>query len=533
MKDSKVSAINVTGGLAIRGLIDMDIKNTIDNVEVHYKNTITNAGKQFLLAASAGIITGIGAEAFGSMTSLDAIRRITASSADLRRLSLTKGDLTLCLLNLPDSALQGLQAGSTYIPVFGDTFASADNLLGYANGNINPAANGKEGALTYPKADYIASAFTVGKRWKFAEGVATGSFNCIAMIPSAAINSPQGDGFKISKCLEQVNINDANFGSLSTGFLIPGVPGYTSNNEVLLNFSRDGISRWKYNLQTGEMSQVADSDPFFVVTPGECCDMQVIDGYLYVIKATASGRSISVTVYDPANSMAQVASFSCSGKSSTNPKVGVNIFKVDNDIYVSQTGANNAIAGAYVLWKLNKTGSNNYASSAGTGMEDYSAIGLTVPTGVPVSKIGIGTYKGAYVMYLPSLVANPTNADYIASGGSIGYVFTDLTNPVASIIDTVCCIQSNECLFTAGSNFGSMRIGDHKSTGSYYDAIVDNRIVINNEAGSKALNTRESGVYISMDKWSSQVFSFVKLNAPVSKTQSDVIHVSYNYNVVT
>lgn len=533
MKDSKISAINVSGGLAIRGLIDLDIKNTIDNVEVHYKNTITNAGKQFLLAASAGIITGIGGEAFGSMTSLDAIRRIVASSADMRRLSLTKGDLTLCLLNLPDSVLQGLQAGSTYLPVFGNTFASADNLIGYANGNINPAANGKEGAITYPKADYIASAFTVGKRWKFAEGVATGSFNCIAMIPSAAINSPQGDGFKISKCLEQVNINDANFGSLSTGFLIPGVPGYTSNNEILLNFSRDGISRWKYNLQTGEMTQVADSDPFFVVTPAECCDMNVIDGYLYVIGATASGRSISVTVYDPANSMAQVASFSCSGKSNTNNKVGVNVFKVGNDIYVSQTGANSAIAGAYVLWKLNKTGSNNYASSAGTGMTDYSEIGLTVPSGLPVEKVGIGTYKGAYVMYLPSLVAPASNADYIASGASIGYVFSDLENPVASIIDTVCCVQSNECLFTAGSNFGSLRIGDHKSTGSYYDAIVDNRIVINNEAGSKALNTRESGVYISMDKWSSQVFSFVKLNAPVSKTQSDVIHVSYNYNVVT
>lgn len=40
------------------------------------------------------------------------------------------------------------------------------------------------------------------------------------------------------------------------------------------------------------------------------------------------------------------------------------------------------------------------------------------------------------------------------------------------------------------------------------------------------------GVWLSMDGWSSNVLSFVKLNTPIEKGDDDIMYVSYGYKVV-
>jgi hypothetical protein len=59
---------------------------------------------------------------------------------------------------------------------------------------------------------------------------------------------------------------------------------------------------------------------------------------------------------------------------------------------------------------------------------------------------------------------------------------------------------------------------------------------MNNSANTNeydiTLNTQTKGVYLTLDKWWTNVLSFVKLNTPITKTATDIIYVSYGYKIV-
>lgn len=543
-------------GTHLQGFIEIEKINKKNHTREVYKNTITNGGKQFFLAKSAGLMLDIGATPYGNVVTTDQVAVLggTSQYPISGRISSSDRDITNTLLNLDENVLTGLGVNTSFINTLDTDMKNNSKVVGYANNNIVATQDGKEGVLDYCKGEYMVDPFTVCKRWKYAEGIATGTINAIAMMPAGCVKRNDGDGVKFSRCIDKVNTQYANFKALSNGFLIPGIPGYTSNSEILLNFETDECSRWKYNISTGEITQVPESENFWVYKfeySDYAVTMKYIDNYLYVLTFTPaqSYSSIYVEVYDPANSMNKVANFSTSYIRSYEYPIKADIFKVNDKVFISTCSINtneyNADQQYARLWELNKASGQNYYNSASSPKGNYDDIGLTVPSGLNVNQIGIGSYNGNYVMYVPVQVRNYMNESWsfdndVKSYNVIGYVFTDLANPAGSIIDMIPGITKNECLFSAGNTAGTLRIGyDRGSTGvtnfSYVSDTVGTKKYTNNNSNKSGYtdnNYYDKGVFLTLDKWWTNAISFVKLNTPITKTEADIIYVSYGYKIV-
>ena len=544
-------------GIELQGFINIELINKKDKIKRTYKNTITTAGKQFLLSKSAGRMLSIAADTFGMMMASNVINK---ESFDNTGYAYTNSNanrsLTNVLLNLGSEA-DSLTANSTFINVWDNNLAEASKLVGYANNNIVATQDGKEGTIDYCKGEYVIDANTVCERWKYPEGVATGTIDTIAMMPASMVKFNRGDGINIGKCIDRVNTQYTNFGSLSTGFMIPGVNGYTANDEILLNFNQDGISKWKFNLTTGEVTQVKDTDKFFVLPMDfnyasnpyyYIMDALVIGNYLYTLslQQIGTGSQPRVIVHDLNNNMNIVTKFTCGLKSNNDIYHNAKFLKIGNDLYVTAwaTGTVTESNTPGKLWKLNNNGT--YFNSAGAYSVDFSSIGFNAPSGINLNYIGLGNYGNSYVMFVGSNYTqymSSTNMDSKKHGyKSVGYVFTDLSNPLGTVTDVICGINPGSILFSAGSNKGMLRIGfdslaiDPIYFGSCYDYTECNKKVANNSDNgdnqNKYITLYNKGVIYTPDKSWTDVISFVKLNSPIVKGDADIMYVSYGYKVV-
>lgn len=544
-------------GIKIQGFINIELINKKDKIKRTYKNTITTAGKRFLLSKSAGRMLSIAADTFGMMMASNVINKEGFDSSGYAYTnSNANRSLTNVLLNL-GAAADSLTADSTFINVWDNNLAEASKLVGYANNNIVATQDGKEGTIDYCKGEYVIDANTVCERWKYPEGVASGTIDTIAMMPASMVKFNRGDGINIGKCIDRVNTQYTNFGSLSTGFMIPGVNGYTANDEILLNFNQDGISKWKFNLTTGEVTQVNDTDNFFVLPMNfssvsnpyyYIMDALVIGNYLYTLSLQAMGSNgvPKVIVHDLNNNMNIVANFACKYISNLDIFHNAKFLKIGNDLYVTAwaTGTVTESNTPIKLWKLNNNGT--YFNSSGSYYKDFSSIGFEVPSGVNINYIGLGNYGNSYVMFVGSNYTefmSSTNIESYRHGyKSVGYVFTDLSNPLGTVTDVICGINPGSILFSAGSNKGMLRIGfdslakDPQYFGNCYDYIECNKKVANNSdngnVNSKYITLSNRGVIYTPDKSWTDVISFVKLNSPIVKGDDDIMYVSYGYKVV-
>ena len=549
------NSIGVSNGTMVQGFIEIEKISTKDNVKTHYKNTITSGGKQFLLAKSAGLMLGMSADTFGMSVCSNLIGKVgsTSSYSQACKVGRKDRDITNVLLNLDENVLTGMSTDTSFVNVWGETFESADKVVGYANNDLNPTSDGKEGLIDFCNGDYMVDPYTVCKRWKYPEGVATGTINCIAMMPATVLKDTAGEGIKFSKCLDKINTQYVNYTNMSTGFLIPGIPGYTGNQEILLNFKKDDVSRWKYNIGTGEITQVPETENFFIPTPVNSSwtivDMQYIDNYLYVVECAINGsyEQVLVAVYDPASSMSRLTYFGLSYNVSYECKVKASIFKVNSDLYVSAVSSTD-LDSSYSTYKLYKLtiGSNGYATGISEKYLDFSSL-FELPAGFNVNHVGLGAYGDNYIMYnYIKLYNNVSSSKTITSGTltgykCVGYVFTDITDPFNSIIDMIPGITPNEILFANTSVKGTLRVGFDKHNnssehGGTYDLNQGSVVVTNNLSNTniteRTVNTRTTGVYLTLDKWWTNIFSFVKLNTPIEKTDTDIIYVSYGYKII-
>lgn len=546
-KDAKA-----TNGIKFEGFIEIEKINKKNHTRELYHNTITQAGKQFLLAQSAGKMLQMSGDIFGNVGCENNIA-IMGSDSYSGRYARMKIDITNALLNLSSAELNALGTDTNCINVWDNNFTeNTTKLIGYANSNIIPLDNNREGVVDFCKADYIADDFTVAKRWKYAEGVATGTINAIAMMPYACLMDFAGEGIKFSKCIDQVNPQYTLFGSMSTGFLIPGVNGYTANNEILLNFTKDSKSRWKYNIATGEITEVASTDPFFIPTPyssyARIQDMYYLDGYLYTLECQTNSdynNNMYVQVFDTNNSMSRVTYFRVTDSTSNAYVQRACFLHYNNKLYVSTVGGwsatNSSYASydAYKLWELTDSGSVGYYTAAATGQTDYSALGFTLPTGLSLRGCGLGMYGSNYVLWVQSRYdgSNSTTASYSNNYRLTGYVFSSLSSGMASLVKILTKVHKNEVFFSTAAYTGSLRIGYDYDGSTAYQQYVDNtasrQLVVNNSnTQGKQINTINTGCWLYLDGWDSNVFSFVQLTTPITKTANDIIYVSYGYKIV-
>lgn len=530
-------------GIKLQGFIEIELISTKDNVRRTYKNTITKGGKQYLLDKSAGRMLEMAADAFGMSVCSNVLAKVGTNS----QYPVSGGQnfqnraITNVLLNLGAEAT-GLSETSTYINVFESTLTTASKVIGYANNNVAPTSNGKEGAIDYTKGEYVIDPYTVCKRWKYDAGVATGTIDTIAMMPASCIKTNNGDGVQFSKCLDKINQQYVNYASMSTGFLPPGITGYTANDEVLLNYTQDGKSKHKFNLTTGVVTDLADTDPFFVIgnelnSMSGVCDIKLIGQYLYVLDQLSINTQYvypRVTVYDTAASMAQKAQFSCTKLQRYEYMSSFKFLYYDNVLYVNNY-SHRVVAGRAKIWTLSK-GANAWFSSAGTAAQNYNDI-CTLPSGMTADYVAFGNYGSNYIMYVASRLDGVTDFSYTGYK-AIGYVFTSMADIGGTIVDIVDGINPNSIPYVAGTNLGWLRIGfDLYNTnfasyfGDTYD-YTDKTKIVNNNSTAVTMDTQEAGVFWTADKWWTNVISFVKLQTAITKQDTDIMYVSYGYKVV-
>lgn len=512
--------LKVGNGFRIEGFIDIDIINKKNHIKKHYHNTITKGGKQLILDKSCANMLRIGADMFGAMYMVNPFTTLY----DGGKYSSYTNCMTNVLANLGDKASE-LNVDSSFLPIWNSDLTEADKVVGYANNCLNPVNNGKEGILDSSRGEYVLDGQTNALRWKYPEGVATGTFNVIAMMSKSAINDPTGGGIQLLKCIDKINTQYANYVNMSTGFLPPGISGFTANDEILLNFKKDDCERWKFSLTTGEVTQVPDSDPFFVITRiyyGNCTfqDYYVENNYLYLIaNRSTDDRFCYVRVYDISNDMKYITEFSLSTNAVSYCKYS-KFLKYNGELYISMyntddTSYQTSRESPYNLVKLSK-GSNAYYSNC--SVSNYASAGITLPSGLNIYSTLITNYGD----------------DYIVNG----IICSDLNN----VVETQKGFMKEwirGITFSAGSNKGVILIGsgglynsDSISFSKNNDYTDYRRIITTNDKTETKIYTTATGIWISLDDWWTNLISFVVLPEPITKGEDDVMYVSYGYKIV-
>lgn len=544
-----------TDSLKFEGFIELEIRNTKDNTVIRQKNTITQAGKMLLLDKSAARLLLSGGDSFGYMVQIGRLDKMlgvgSQSNYKAGREARDDSMLTCALLNFGAAAANWNET-TTSINPFNASLETNDKVVGFANNNIQPPASSKEGSLDYCLGQFQIDGKTVAERYKFPEGVASGTINVVAMMPADSIKKPNGQGWQVAKCLDRCHIQSPNFVSLSTGFLPPNIEGYTKSDEILLNFNTDGISQWKYNLLTGDLTEVPAGDPFFVVDNSDrsVFDILVDNGYLYVLRASSTAMPLTtsnlaqVTVYQISNNMQQVAQFNITRKVSGENKTAFKFFKIGDDLYISGwvSSALTTAAGSAKYWKINKNASG-YGTSATSGT-DYSAIGeLGLPAGINMDHAGLASTQNGNIWLYVS--CDPEYADSAAKVKDNGYInmayqcYQTPSDILSSGGITFSGVEvfgltpnayfNGNQIIRIGANFCSQLSGDN--LGQVADNLDYSGDIVNSQ-GTKVVDYTTAGCFLSKPVWSGNLFSFVYLTTPIEKTENDILYVTYGYRII-
>lgn len=512
--------MHITGGnsFKIEGFIDIELISTKDNVRRTYKNTITLGGKQLLFNRSAGSLLKCGGDIFGQVYSYDNFIGQNRST----RYSSYNGCITNALLNLGSNS--NLTEASTFANIYNSDFTSLDKVVGFASINLVPEANGKEGTIDYSKPAYVADGFTRQMRWKYPEGVASGTFDTIAMLGRGTLTTPYpvDNGVISAKCLDKVNVAYGNFGSLSTGYCPPGVAGITTNNEILLNFTIDNKSRWKYNISTGEITEVPDNEPFFLpIDSSDIGDYYIEGKYLYtlIVPKGTSGSSVTVNVWDITN-QSKITTFTCAATNNTYGTRAKFLY-YNSKLYVTISSESSGSTSTRRCWTLNKNSKGYYASATnGTSLVD--TIGINLPSGLNLNTVCIGNYGDQYIVFI----------------SNTGLIVSNLNNVANSIINIIPHTTSNMIAYSAGGNTGFLTIGapsgannpnNDNTTINNYDSYWTFTM---NNTGNKTVNVSSGGIFIIANGWWSSLMSFVKLTEPITKSDDQIMYIGYGYRIV-
>jgi hypothetical protein len=537
-------SVNSGNNLGVEGFIDLELVSNQGNVKYkrrfYQHNAITPAGKQMLLAHSAQDMLNMGGDYSGRLATLSALYMRRSGYASVREANSNR-DITNLLLNLVNPT--ALTDSSGYIPVLSANGekSNASTVVGYANSDTTPPADGKAGASDYALPEYLVDGKTVAKRWKYKEGVATGTINAIAMAPLAVYgHGSRGLGLRSAKCLDKVNFTYQNFGAFSTGFCPPGIAGITGDTEVLLNYSQDSISQHKYDLSTGVTSDITSGwagIPFPRNSSSNKISDYFYDGtrYLYIIDLNGNIAETSyayVTIYDTQGGILTYLTNFAVYSPTSGYMNGAYFLKSGTDVYVSILGSLSSGSGGVV--KLTKSG----AYYNGSVVSDYSFLGLTAPTGLVAGEFAIKSLaSGRYALITAAM---PQKTETVATDHAVGmyakhaYVFTDLTKPFDSIVGVIEWMTNYGCIVSTASVTGFLSVDFYNysaSQASAYDTDGANQSIKNNSYPSGKQNSNPNGVWWSDLTWSSNVVSHVELTTPVTKGATDILYVTYGYKI--
>lgn len=531
-----MSNLAISQGQRLIGYIKFELYDKDGNLKTRKKhNMIVPAAKNLILHESADKMIGMNDTVWGLLAKQGVSFAGYADSSDNGengcKYVYNNGALTNVLLSLESDQVVGINNQTNFINLFDSTFTNADKVLGYANMSEAPAANGKEGSLDYQKGADIISTNVVSKKFKYPDGVATGTINAIAMMPFSTIQSPSGvagdndrfaPGFRLAKCLDRVNTRNPNFTSLSLKWCPPGVTGLTTDTEILSNYSSDNLNRHKINLTTGEVADTTATDDTMLMIDGTIEDY-IIDGdYVYTLNrtGTTSSPTSSMKIYKISNkTLVQTVSLT------TRNAYYQKFLMINGVLYIN--GICYGTSGN-MLFKLKK-GTSGYWNAIETSTDSYDGI-LTLPSGLNKYNVCFGNYADKYIMYIAR------NTGSAAKEWATGYIFTSLSDIVNTIEDCIPSLYQYDITLKGTGVKGVISVGLNRgarAADDTTDASYNCTLVTDLNGNRKVTEYMSKGIFYSVDKNWSNIVSIAVLQGGdvIEKGATDVLYVTYGYKI--
>lgn len=533
-----------------QGFVGIVKVNTKDNVIKEYpvqENFVTPIGRQLDNNMGPGRLLSVGGDIWGLTHVRQAMTTVGSATSSPKQA--VRGDqqseMTLVLLSLGDDKNSIDENTSTIYVHANDGSVKAAKVVGYANGNIQPASDGKEGYLDLSKPEYVMNKFYQVNRWVFDTDVAVGTIDAVAMMPASAIKSIGGSGISTWMCIDKGNVQDINFTAKSTAFCPPGIAGFTGNNGVFLNYTHSGNSRHKLDLSTGDMWDLDESEAWFTF-PTNTMDW-IIDGdYVYALTKTPLSWSdaMKVYVYNKAT-MAQIATFNVDYdgyQMSFSNLIKASFLMKNGVLYITTVLYSDSGLVLDRYYTLTKGSRDYWSAETGTAAKTYSGL-VTLPAFITdETKVAFGHFGDKYLMYVleyPYDFTTPPSGYTEYSGLTcMAYVFSDLEDIAGSMEQNKIFygISPYTLKYKTDTRGGFLKIGfePHVSTMQVgytpYDNIIGNKIIVNNSSGgSQEILNHSQGLWISDESEHGNCYSIRLLSEPVEKGASDKLYVSYGY----
>lgn len=497
----------MTDNIKAFGELEIKIYDKNYNLKRVYKskNQITNAGFDLGFTRGLGTLLKTGGDLFGQLYTIDSFMGYRYAN----QYRTNESALNIGLLNIGNSK-NNLNMSSSIANFYNSEFNSLDNVIGYAGINLTPSGN-KEGKLSFSRGQSVAAGYTRSIGWEFPVNVAGGTFDVAVLTSNGILNTPYPTvgGVATYKCIDKVNVFDSSFVSMSTAYCPPGVTGVTSNSEILLNFNNGVSDKWKYNISTGEITQVEDGTPFFTPIDINIDDWFIEGTYLYTI--THASTSAKVKVWD-ITTQTQIDSFSVSAQSNTYAE-HYKFLSYNGNVYVTMNSINDSSSATRRCWTLSK-GSSGFYSSATSGTSIQETIGITLPSGLPVNQVAIGNYGGNYIVYI----------------GDTGVIVSDITNIQSSIIDVVPFVYPSVVGYGSGFiSIGAPGANDGQYTGTSTINNTDSLWLVNGTGSSNTVSLFESGIMLMTNKHWGTMTSYFIFSSPITKSDDEIMTAGWVY----
>lgn len=504
--------LNGLDGSGVKGFVMIDIESEDGKIKRHIQpNTVTNVGKLAMLSRSANeMLLGFSGSPYDKINTVDMLGTYD-SLTNASRLMYTKQDngLNNYLLNL---GAVNFDVNSKFVNLLDSNFAiDATKLVGFANSR-DTTVDVREGVQDFTKPAYMIDDICIANRWKYAEGQATGTFDHIVMAPGIH-GDLKCNGIYSKKCITRINQFEdvATFGNM---FIIPGAGAITSSTKILLNYNRGGVSRWYYDLSTGETTAVPNTDVAYSMTMYESWDQAIYNGFLYVLDKTGWIRKINLTTGATDASLQVMTYYTCGASMYLS---GTNLICMSS--YNSEEGTYDARANVYTVSTTTFTITN-------TATKIASPLVGGVPTGWSRNRMiakKCGSYFYVNFMFevikctdlknikgtvVGTYLAHPL-VHYASDGTNTWTIEVGVNNIDYPLMET----SKNSNL-----DYGTLTRSDQ------YSRVMDN--------GTERLyQYHNNGVWIGKE-WAGNILSFVKLTTPIVKAPTDIIYVSYGYKFV-
>ena len=524
------SDLSVVNGERVKGFVRIELYDKYGNKKVDKENLIVPGGKTLMFHMSAANILINGGNLWGLTVKQGVhLAGTRAANQSYYKATYKNAALTNILCNLTDAQKTAFSSETNFVNFYSEDFGSVDKVIGYANMELYPVENGKIGVPDYAKGADIVGRTVDSVRFKYKDGVGTGTINALCMAPYPVTQSPYGvscsteeyaPGYRIAKCLDRVNILDTNFTSITTKYTPPGVTGVTTDEEIITNYTINGIGWHKINLVTGDVTDITGTNTLYGICTKNTCDFKVIDDYVYILNwvSSSSNREIFTLEVYKISSATLVKSLSIS---SLYARFGKLLY-LNGILYVTFGAYSDS--SSVILNKLKK-GSLDYFNAIDTTATTYAGI-LTAPSGIDERYLSFGHYGNNYIMYV-SRALSGANSMYCT-----GYIFTDLANITGSIIDCIPSLRYTDVPFGNTSVSGVLSIGICREKNQSFDNIYSSQLY--NDVSNSTLSLSEQGMFYSPNKAWSNVVSMVILegNDIIVKNETDVLFITWGYKIV-